>query len=196
MKAKFALPFLGIAYASLLFSGFDASATQEKVDEVTSTIVRFVNEYYLGGNDAPVERTQKKATPPAECVPDSKSCIDAACSKVSCNANSDALNIARACAGNYGGDCFSEFCSKVTCDFRSDVVQALQACRGNYSGACLKEACSHVSCNFRADLLDITNACKSVDAGCVETLCKRVACRYRADLLKVVRACGGTNLES
>ncbi len=123
--------------------------------------------------------------------PDSKPCIDYACSKVYCGDQERAFKIARACANNYGDTCIKMACSKVYCGDETRLLKVINTCKYNYDNSCADFACSKIYCGDEARLLRVISSCQGTDTGCVESLCSRVYCGDENRLLEVITSCSG-----
>jgi hypothetical protein len=117
--------------------------------EATS-VKSLVTQYYLQVNH-PLSRHSCE---------NSGACIDVACAHISCSYKSDALEVAKACAGNYSDTCLRAACTQVDCAYKSDVLELANACKA-VDGSCVKAICGQTSCNYKSDLLDAIHSCGS-----------------------------------
>lgn len=123
--------------------------------------------------------------------PNSKPCIDYACSKVYCGIEDRAIKVAKACAGNYGDECVKAACDKVYCGIEERLLKVINSCKFNYGSDCIKYACDKVYCGIEDRLFKVIDSCQGSDIGCVESLCSKVYCGIEERLLSVINTCAG-----
>ncbi|MCB0348488.1 MAG: hypothetical protein KDD37_06610 [Bdellovibrionales bacterium] len=175
-----------ILLVTILFSINSLAASKAAIKDLSS-------QYFLQQISASNSLAQKSVDDFGSCDerPDSKPCIDYACSKVYCGSEDRALKVARACAGNYGDECIKTACNKVYCGSEEVLLKVINTCKYNYGSECINYACSKVYCGSEDRLLKVIGSCKGSDVGCVESLCSKVYCGSEERLLSVINTCAG-----
>jgi hypothetical protein len=156
-------------------------------DQKTMSVKELSSQYFLQN----LQKNMMVDQASCEERPDSKPCIDFACSKVYCGDQDRAFKVARACANNYGDDCVKLACSKVYCGDETRLLKVINTCKYNYDNSCTNFACSKVYCGDEDRLLRVISSCQGTDTGCVESLCSRVYCGDESRLLEVINSCSG-----